>query len=270
MEITLTKGEEVRLLRRLASSVQAYELLLQGYERFWRFRRDQNHEAHILAERALAEDSNSPGAHLLLGLTRFQEAILGWVMDTQAALRDAVLHARRALSIDDSAFTAYGILSWASVLEGRHDEGIAFGERALALAPNSADGAASLADVLNLSGRAADGLPYIRRAMRLNPIHPVYYLTVLAHAYRLLGRHEEAIAVYEDSLAREPDNRRARPNLAIVYLQLGRDDEARAQVRKTLDSNPQFSVSRWALATPYKDREHLEREIQTLRRAGFS
>jgi Flp pilus assembly protein TadD len=48
----------------------------------------------------------------------------------------------------------------------------------------------------------------------------------LGKAYSELGRHEEAVTAYEQSLQRQPSNSIARKNLTQLYVLLNRDPQA--------------------------------------------
>jgi adenylate cyclase len=270
LEVTLTQGEQVRVWRRATRNPRAYDLFLRARERWFRLKREYNLEARELAQRAVEEDPEAVGALVIVGLTYMQEVLTGWTVDRPGALQRAVEFARRAIAIDDMFPESHLVLAYVHCLLGQHDEGIKLAETAGQLGPNSADIAAGLADLYNLAGRPEEALTTIRRAMRLSPRYPSYYLSVLGHAYRLSQRFDEALAAYQLYLKMEPENRRVRPNLAIIYVQLGREADARAQAAEVLRRNPRFSLQRWAQATPYKNAEDLERDLDALGRAGFS
>jgi len=91
----------------------------------------------------------------------------------------------------------------------------------------------------------------------------------LADSYFLLQRYDEAIAALQDSLRRNPNFLPARCVLAVVYSELGREKEARAEVAEILRITPGTSLERWRQTMPYKNQAHLERFITGLRKAGM-
>jgi adenylate cyclase len=109
----------------------------------------------------------------------------------------------------------------------------------------------------------------IEKAMRLNPHYPPVYLFFLGEAYRFTGRYEEAIAAYKRALTRNPDLLPVHIMLAVIYSELGREEEARAEVAEVLKISPKYSLEGVRQMWPYKDQAVLERELAALRKAGL-
>ena len=57
-------------------------------------------------------------------------------------------------------------------------------------------------------------------------------------------------------------------HLAMVYSELGRDEEARAHMKKVLEFYPRFNLEGRRRALFFKDPANSEREIEALRKAG--
>ncbi len=84
-----------------------------------------------------------------------------------------------------------------------------------------------------------------------------------------MGKHEEAIAALKESLTRDPDFLYARLILAVVHSELGRKEEAQAEVAEALRISPRVSMEGQRERMPFKDRAVLERFIDGLRKAGL-
>ena len=143
-------------------------------------------------------------------------------------------------------------------------------ERALALDPNRADTYAALADIFNFSGRPEEAPILVEKAMRLNPQYPTWYLWDLGHAYYLLGRYEESIAIFKRALARNPDFLPAYLFLAIMYGDLGLPVEAQTVREPVLKLSPGFTLATLQQRLPYKDPEVLEHALDAARKGGLS
>ena len=95
-----------------------------------------------------------------------------------------------------------------------------------------------MGDLLVQRGHPADGLVWIEKAMRLNPFHPPWYHALLAAALYSLRRFSEAA----QAIKRMPDEGRWSSRLAACYGQLGRDQEAKAEVAVILKAKPDYSI----------------------------
>src|SRR5262245_18119195 len=109
----------------------------------------------------------------------------------------------------------------------------------------------------------------IEMAMRLNPHYPATYLFDLGTDYRLMGRYEEAIAAFTSALTRNPALLPVHVNLAVIYSELGREEEARAEAAEVLRLNPKYSLEVLRQINPFKDPAVNERMIAALRKAGL-
>jgi adenylate cyclase len=151
----------------------------------------------------------------------------------------------------------------------QHEKAIAELKKAIALSPNSADGLVGLGYILNFAGRPKEAIGLVKKAMRLNPMYPAYYLWELGHAYFLTGRYEEAIETLKRVLDRNSDFMPAHLFLAASYSEIGREEEARAEVAEIERLNPQASLGVLRPRLSYKDQAVSERLIDSLRKAGL-
>ena len=177
--------------------------------------------------------------------------------------------AQRAVAVDDSLAQAHATLGWVYLWKKQHDQAIAEAKRAIALDSNLADAYVQLGEILKFAGRPQEALGLIEKAMRLNPHYPASYLFLLGTEYRLMGRYEEAIAVLKKAITRNPDLLPAHINLAVVYSELGREEEARAESAEVLRINPKWSLEIWKQRQPYKDPAMLERVFTALYKVGL-
>ncbi len=105
--------------------------------------------------------------------------------------------------------------------------------------------------------------------MRLNPRYPIWYLWALGHAYFLTGQHDAAIKTFKKILNRNLNFMPAHAYLASIYIEQGRDEEARTEAAEIIRLSPQISLEDWKQRLPYKDQSVLERLIGSLRKAGL-
>jgi tetratricopeptide (TPR) repeat protein len=103
--------------------------------------------------------------------------------------------------------------------------------------------------------------------MRRRPIPSAWYLSVLADAYRLLLRYDEAIEVYKQAISLAPNQIAAHLGLTIRYFQAGQLDLARIQGREILRISPKFDMDLYAQSLTYQDPEDSRRSVEALAEA---
>ncbi len=104
--------------------------------------------------------------------------------------------------------------------------------------------------------------------MHLNPIYPFNYSLYLGHAYFLLGQHEEAIALMNRALTRAGGFLPLRLHLAVLYQELGLQEEAKAEVTVALKTFAWASIEETRQRSLYKG-ALLERFLDSLRKVGM-
>ena len=58
-------------------------------------------------------------------------------------------------------------------------------------------------------------------------------------------------------------------SLAILYVELGQEEDARSEAAEVLKLVPNFSVEVWGQREPNKDQAQTERAMAALRKAGL-
>ena len=112
----------------------------------------------------------------------------------------------------------------------------------------------------------------VEKAMQLNPATPAWYLSTLATAYAISGRPAEAVATHQRVFDRNPshgDAFSAHLELALLYVGLGQEEDARTEAEEILKLVPNFSVEVWGQRNPYKDQAQIEQSMAALRKAGL-
>jgi adenylate cyclase len=268
LKLQLMLQEQGYTVRKRTDNLEAYDYFLRGVAYFWRFTQQTNARARQMFEKAIELDPQYAEAYAWLGWTYHAERNFGWSADPQTMERELAL-AQQALALDDSLAGAHSLLSFGYVEKQQYDQAIAEGNRAIALDPNDAIIYAKQAQVLNLAGRPEEALQAIEKAMRLNPHYPPLNLLELGGAYRLMGRYEEAIAALKRAVIGNPDFLIPHFHLAIIYSELGREEEAQAEGAEILRISPTLSLAEARSRLPFKDPAEAERNLAALRKAGL-
>jgi len=120
---------------------------------------------------------------------------------------------------------------------------------------------------LNYADRTEEAIEIAKKAAEINPSS-----WLLSHAYRLSNRLEEAATIIKRRLSSPlsfSDSFQSHVGLAILYSELDRIVEARAEAAEVLKLVPNFSVKVYGERVPYKDRAQAERDMAALRKAGL-
>jgi tetratricopeptide (TPR) repeat protein len=150
----------------------------------------------------------------------------------------------------------------------QYDQAIAECERAVSLDPNAAENFEWLGMVLTWAGRAEEAVKYLHHGIRLNPLPSASILNFLAVAYRDSGQYEKAIEASKKALQQQPNYQFPYIHMAVSYIRLGREEEARAAAAEILRINPKFSLERYAKALPFT-KPVADRVLEDLRKAGL-
>jgi adenylate cyclase len=267
LKVKLTPEEQERFRRAPTDNLEAYDFLLRGVESQYRPTKEANVQARQMYEKALALDPQYIAAYTWLGWTYLEEWAMGWNQDPKVLERAFEL-TQRAIALDDSLSIVHAVLGNIYLFKKQHEQAIAELEKTISLDPNYADGYSDLGCTLSFAGRPEEAIGLIQKAMRLDPHSPAPWLWMLGQAYGLTGRYEEAIAAHKKVLSRNPDFWPAHLELAVIYSEQGREEEARAEA-EILRLNPNFSLEVWRQNVPYKDPAVVERILAALRKAGL-
>ena len=139
--------------------------------------------------------------------------------------------------------------------------------------PNFSAGYAVFGRTLFFCGQFDEAITNIKKAYRLAPhLHPQLYLEYLHRSYVNLGRYEEALKVINqyDDLVRIGKLQPWQPpfSRATVYVETGREEEARALMAEALKIAPMISAELFKKMQPFKNPADLQRGLDILRKAG--
>ena len=263
----LVRAGQERARRKPTDSLEAYDLYLLGHELELSFTKEDNAKGRQALEKAIELDPEFASAYAQLAWMHYWDWVYEWSDSPTESGELAFEIAKKAVALDDSDSETHWALGFI-YFYGRHqyEEGVAEYERAMALNPNHADIRANWGEVLALLGRAETGIEVVQQAMRLNPHYPEWYLWGLGIGYYTARRYEEAIAAFQRFQNHTVDSR---SYLAASYAQLGRDEEAQAEVDKVLALDPEFSSARWAETLPYKNQTDRDHFLDGMRKAGL-
>ena len=269
LQVKLTEGEQAALRVRGTDNLDAYLRMLLALE----YMRQFSKEGYILArqkcEEAIALAPDYASAYATTAGTYLGEVWAGWSNSPPQSLKLAMEYAQKCVTLDDSFSDAHAVLGLIYLLMRQWDKAAEECELAVSLSPNSADNIVFLAMVFRSVGRVEEALAWLNKAVRLNPMPPNYYYHEFGSCYRLMGRHDEAIATLKRVLDRNPDFLNSRLNLIATYIMSGKEEAAHEEAVEVLGQCPDFSVERFLMNFPYKDSKIIDSLRKCWLKAGL-
>jgi len=277
LSVELTKDESDRVAKRGTGNVQAYDVLLQGWEHYLKQTPEDFRVAIADFKKAAELDPAYSRAYAALAAIywesyrRYWGVALGLGRDTQA---DAEQYLAKALR--DPTPLAHEVASAILVHTRQHVEAIAEAQRAVASDPNDADGYVALAGALSFAGRPAEALDAVEKAMRLNPHYPSSYAYQRGLALFGLNRLDEATAALERAIELNHDDYWSQRLLLAIYGLTGKRDDARRLTETIKSSDRRGRGATWDPLTiravsywyPFAKPEDAKRFASGLAKAG--
>ncbi len=238
----------------------AYDYFLQGRE--WAHRYDFV-KAEPYFARAVELDPGFAQAHAW----RANAWLTKYWLDRQAEhMEQALLSARRALSLDDADAWCHTMMGFVLTHHGRLDVAGPHFDRAIALNPTDVQIAMLRAWWLARVGRADEALEILDVAMRRDPFPPNWFWELRGIALMQARRYEDAI----QALGRMSDlHVWDHAYLAACYARLNRFGEARTAAAEVLRMDPAFTASRYVQIEHFKSPADLEHLLNGMLKAGL-
>ena len=273
LQVELTDGEQARVWHRTTDNFEAWGYVAKGGCLFERYMKGDNIRARKLFEQALEIDPKYAFAWTMLAWTHLIDAWLGFSESHTESIKQAVELAKKAGALDDTLPEVRSLWSTIYLIQGQYKRAVLEGEKAIALGPNNALTHILLAKIMLFGGKFEKAIALAEKSIRLTPYCPDWFLSILAQSYRQAGRYEEALAAFTKSLERSRKNKSnsllPTVGLTDVYMQLGREEEARAYAAEVLKIDPTFSLEGYRRIYSFKDPAHLEPILINLRKAGL-
>jgi adenylate cyclase len=262
---------DMQLMRGEApGSLSAYGCVLRVLDYYRHMSSARVAEARDCLERATESDPEYADAWALLGMSYLDQVRLRLVPRShdRELLDSALQAAQRAADIAPDGALALRSLLLVHFFRGEGEEAMAAGDRAVALNPNNAEVLAEYGMRLALMGRWERGISLIDEAIARNPAHPGWYHTAPALNFYRQGRYAEALQ--EARQIDAPGWVHNHTILAMIYGQLGQEEEARAAARRILELDPDFEENAWyELQLRNLPEQVAEQMAEGLRKAGL-
>jgi TolB-like protein/Tfp pilus assembly protein PilF len=259
-----------RAERKPPASLSAYELFLRGREQIAASSPEGTARAIELFQQALVADPTYADAMAALaetytrGFALHQGPIRG-----QAAVERAYETARRAYALDPTSVYAARALSFIYLFTHRIDDAVAVLEECVKTNPSNEAVLMRLGDTYTYAGQPKRGIELMRQVYQLNPRYNGVGHAFIGRGLLLLNQHAEAIAELKTCSLAAPGFRVCHEVAAVAYAEMGRLDEARAEVIEAHRLDPDFTLASAPEVLPFKNSQDLKRFLDGLRKAGL-
>ncbi|UCE55859.1 MAG: adenylate/guanylate cyclase domain-containing protein [Desulfobacterales bacterium] len=270
MDVKLVTGEWSRRVRKALRTPEARECFYRGWESMFGSTKEDIEEAQRMFEKTIRLEPETAISYDMAAWVHWLAVSRGYSDSATKSLERATELAQKAKSLDPEA-TGFPSLMMAQIylLKGEHDQAMAEIEKAFKIRPGCGGAHAIKANILNYMGRPTEAIELAKQAIRITPVFPMYFPAILARAYYLSERNEEAMDVANEILSRSQNDLDALLTLAYAGAVMDRMKDANQAAKEIIKVKPGFTLEEYSKSQPYKDPRILERIIQMLQIAGL-
>lgn len=285
LAVKVSEAERGRVLARETASVPAYEAFRRGQAALL-LKTPENLPVALAAFReAITEDPAYSQAYAGMGQVYWNAWVWGWESSLDESEATAPGLARQYLerALSRPTAPAYQLASDINLYARRFDDALDFARLAVEFAPSDPASAMVMAEALIYGGRPGEAIQWIEAANRLgrdaSGQPPPYNAWVMGMAFFGEDMFPEAVALFEDALARNPEDFGPAAPLAAAYRHLAEAasgaeaDRLHAKAKASLDTyvggTPDATLAQMRLYWPFRYPEDEQRLIEPLRAMGL-
>jgi len=264
-------GESSRGIVSSTKNLDALAALYRADKHFKRWGKKDMLLAREWTLKAIALDPNFPQAYSALAWSYILPVFFGYSDSPGEDLLQGGEHAKKALALS-SGKSGLAPLGYIQMIKKEHTQAIATFEKAVAVRPSDARFHAFLSRSLDFNGQPAEAIKEMKIAMRLAPFYPEWWLSALALTYFNNTQYEKAVEACLNLRKRGSSRTWWLRTIIASYMALGKEAEARAEVKKYLVAEPDASLAttrKYFKPWPYREFSWLDRMNEFLRKAGL-
>jgi adenylate cyclase len=273
LQVKLTLGEQGRVWHHYTDNLEAWSRFVKAYTLFERFTKADNQKARELFQEVVKLEPEHASAWTLISWTHWIDARFGFSKTPSESFKKSVELAKKALAMDREHPNIHSLWGGIHLFQRQYDKAIEAGERAIELGPSNSEIHSLLAMSVHYAGDFKRAINLVKKAMRLSPIYPNWYLNQIGEAYYMAGDYEKAVETYRHMKERAAKlNLRpfyANLGLTASYMSMGREKEAQYHAEQVLKDRPRLTLESLKSFFIYKNRDHQERILSALRKAGL-
>ncbi|MCJ7594845.1 MAG: tetratricopeptide repeat protein [Desulfobacterales bacterium] len=250
-------GHSFRVADITTNSIDAYYHFLRGRECY----SDENlKDARLFLEKAVQLDPGFAMAHFYLATS----------LNISGERKAAIEACEKALSLSSRATEKERLFIEGSsilILQKDLDESVRIFTEMKSRYPRDKDSHYGLGMALLYKSLYEPAIEELQKAIALDP-YDGKVLGLIAIAYQKMGDYETSLAYWQRQIAASPKNGQARINMAYLYLDLGKLDEALTMCGDAFNADPDLIVS-WVAPYVYALTEKYDEALQLVGRNVF-
>jgi len=247
IRVTLTPQEETRLAGARAINPAANEAYLRGRYFLNRRTKENIDKAFADFQQAIDLDPAFAPAYASLSEVYYSLSMYDFAHSTELLAKSKTA-SLKALELDDSLSAAHYTLGMHRLFSWDFSGAEIEARRAIEVNPSNASAHWWYSDLLALLGRMTEAEAEIQRAQELNPVSVEIYMTATARLY-YERRYDEFIEGCQEWLRRDPSLEwNCHHGVGAAYVQMGRHEEAIAELREALKSSTMYAHTATELA----------------------
>jgi adenylate cyclase len=230
IEPALVEAEQQRVLRKPPERLDAWESYQRGLWHFYKYTAEENQVALTFFRQAIALNPNFAPGHYGYAFALHWDI---WFFSGRPLSEVQGLprkEAHIAVMLDDRDAMAHAVLAHVLLWGSEWDAAIAEARIAFALNPNNAFVISMLGDVLCFGGHCEEALERLHQAIRASPQDPLRWLWTnwIGAAHWNMRDYASALEIHQRVIRQRPGFRWLHFMNALALALLGRLDEARA------------------------------------------
>ena len=265
LAVTLKANENERLFQKYTASIDAYDVFLQARRAVDNPSKDNILRGEKLFKRVIELDPNFAGGYAGLSFNYSVQIRFRYSTTPSTHLARAFELAEKAVEVDSSYVWGYIALGGAHLAKGDATAAVDAVRHALTLDPNGYEANLFMGFYLQFAGDAALAVEHLLVAKRLSPVESVRDLAFMANAQFMNRNYAEVVRIAEEAKAKFVN----RAVLAAAYTLLEKPEQAAEVAEKYLETNPDFNLSQWKFLKLWILEENRTRLYNAAKKAGI-
>ncbi len=263
------QAEVERSVKLSATQLSSWDSLLRARALLTSLDKEGVRAAMPLLRAAIRQDPRNAQAHSWLAYVLFLSSFYDWSDDPVSDRAEAVVIARQAVSIDTDDALSHVVSGMVTAYTTNEVEGAGQAyEKALRINPNFAMAHGFMGGIQAIRGDFASAREHFDLASRLSPRDPSAGMWRILYNIGLYGaeRYDDVVRGADEAIRSNPDHPALYRQRAAALAMLGRDDEARDDIKQVLRLIPDNTIKRVREMPFWPD---IEPFLDGLRKAGL-